>query len=894
MENRVELHAKTKYSIDHESTLDIKELILKCVSNGEKGIAIVDKGSILSFYKAEKILKELKLKDFKLIYGVEVNVSFKDDVYKAVILLKQRKGFSVLCKLLSPYFTIHKLPLEELNLNKESFVIGLVYESDNFTPSMLQFFDYVEVNDKVSKEVISSLKKETMVVYSNRINALSKDEELSKKIIYNKLNVKESIDTRMYKSTQEILKEIQDRTIVIENPNKIFEMIEKFDLLEDVNYLPVNKDSSIDVLVYRKLKEKYGNDVPLKIKKRVDEELNLIKEFNYEGFIDLYKKIIDKCNKEQEEYVIGDYISYLYVAYLLGITYFNPMKSGLNADMFFSNHPRITIKISENFIKKLNLFIKEELKVNMIQCKGMKILNSTRIKNFISDYEKAYHINFSKIDKSNINKYLKDYPISNYGITSKSFIIPEGINIFELTPREIIKSNSVYHRFTNIDYRDIEEKFITLELISTDKLKWLMELKNITGDRIVNCNYKDKNIIMNNEFKDCIALYEKDVILDDMYEKCINSGMDLLKVFNMINEIRTSKNISNKTKKVLAKNNIITSNHNIHFIFRGILSERIRLEYELLYFKEYYPLEYYYVLIKDCPFDDVIKIIKNGVEEVRKKINDYPEYRYEHKYLKLVADLFDSNINFTIESRFIVEDYCFELDKENEKIVLIINQENNNIEKYIEAKLSIIGTRPMNGKMQYLSTILLKLIRSNKNITLFGLDGSVNFYLEYLVSKITGINRKVVRQYLNPCSCYKDGALKINEEAYISGIRYLLSHDLMIKDYHNVKDSMIDGAEAMIDKLVYFIKDSASEIIIIDRVETIGGSIDDNLKKLKEITQTKNIIIIIFTNLKRGYEQFAKKDLLSFENFNSIDKYINYINILDGDKLYLIKEKQDE
>ena len=88
MKNRVELHAKTKYSIDHESTLDIKDLILKCASNGEKGVAIVDNGSVLGFYKAEKILKELNIKDFKLIYGVEVNVFFGKMNYKAVILLK--------------------------------------------------------------------------------------------------------------------------------------------------------------------------------------------------------------------------------------------------------------------------------------------------------------------------------------------------------------------------------------------------------------------------------------------------------------------------------------------------------------------------------------------------------------------------------------------------------------------------------------------------------------------------------------------------------------------------------------------------------------------------------------------------------------------------------------
>lgn len=890
MKNKIELHAKTKYSMDHESTLDIKELILKCAGNGEKGVAIVDKGSVLSFYKAQKILKELKLKDFKLVYGVEVNVFFENIIYKAIILLKKRKGLSVLYRMLSPYCTINKLSLEQLTLNKENFVIGLIYDGDNYNPNILRFFDYVEVDDKVSSKVISNLKKDTLIVYSNRINALSMDEELSKKVIYNRLHIKENIETRVYENTQELLKKTNDKEIVVDNPNKIFNMIENFELLDDVTYFPVNDDFSIDLLVYSKLNEIYKDDIPLKIRKRVEEELRLINEFNYEGFINLYKKIIDKCRDAQEEYVICDYINYLYIAYLLEITHFDPIKLDLNADLFFSNHPKITIKVREDFINDLNTFIKEDLNINMIKCKGLMMLDKNKIKTAISDYEKAHNIKISKADKLMIKKYLNDYPISNHGVTSKNLIMPTGVNIFEFSPREIISDGTGYYRFTNVDYKDIEEKFITLELISNDKLTFLTELKNITGDRIDNCNYKDKSIINSKSFKDYLTLYEKDIVLDDLYEDLLDVKMDIVEIFNIINEIKNTKNISLKTKKSLSRHNISISDKNINLICRGILNERVRLEYELLYFKEYYSLEYYYVLLKDCPFTDVLEVIRKGYDEVKSRINTYKEYRYEYKYLKLVEELYESNINFTIEDRFIVEDYCFELDKENDKLVLIINKNNQDIDKYISASLSVIGTRPMNGKMQYLSKILSKLIRSNKDITLFGLDGPINFYLEYLLEEITGIDRKAVRQYLNPCSCYKDDILKIDEDAYINGIRYLLYHDLLIKDYHNVKDCIIDGANTMLDKLIYMIEDSESEMIIIDRVESIEGNISNTLEKLKEMAKRKNITIILFTNLKREYEKTSKKDISSFENSDLLDKYISYINILDGEELYCIKE----
>ena len=137
VKNRIELHAKTKYSIDHESTIDIKQLILKCASNGEKGVAIVDKDSVLSFLKAEKILKELNIKNFKLVYGIEVNVFIEKLTYKAVILLKKRNGLSTLYRMLSTYFTNNKLLLEDLMLSKKNFIIGLIYEQDNYNSNIL-------------------------------------------------------------------------------------------------------------------------------------------------------------------------------------------------------------------------------------------------------------------------------------------------------------------------------------------------------------------------------------------------------------------------------------------------------------------------------------------------------------------------------------------------------------------------------------------------------------------------------------------------------------------------------------------------------------------------------------------------------------------------------------
>ena len=67
------------------------------------------------------------------------------------------------------------------------------------------------------------------------------------------MHIKENIETRVYENTQELLKKTNDKEIVVDNPNKIFNMIENFGLLDDVTYFPVNDDFSTVPVYFHKL-----------------------------------------------------------------------------------------------------------------------------------------------------------------------------------------------------------------------------------------------------------------------------------------------------------------------------------------------------------------------------------------------------------------------------------------------------------------------------------------------------------------------------------------------------------------------------------------------------------------------------------------------------------------
>jgi len=595
---------------------------------------------------------------------------------------------------------------------------------------------------------------------------------------------------------------------------------------------------------------------------------------------------------DNEEYVICDYINYLYIAYLLGIIHFDPLKLDLNYDIFFSHKASISIKVSESYKESLLKYIHNELNIKTIRCKGLQKLDDNLLTKMISNYEDKNNIKLEDEEIRTIKEYLDGYPVNNHMITFKELVIPNDFKFHKLFPRELIGNGKSYYMFTNIDYKDIEDKFITLELISNSRIHKLNELKNITGDRILNNNYKDKNIIKRKEFNDYLKRYKKNIILDEMYEDLINSDLELYQVFSIINEIRKNKNISMEIKELLDKNNIKLNKYdNVNFINKGILNERARLEYELLYFKVYYSLEYYYVMLNDLPGINLIDVIKNGYDELVNKIKDYSRYSYEYKYFNLVKEIYESDIDFIIEKRFIVEDYCFELDKENKKIVLVINKSNEEIDKYLSNDISLIGTRPINGKMEYMSKIIYKLLDKNIDISLFGLGGNINFYLEYLLSEVTGMNRKAIRQYLNPCSCYRKEILSIDERKYLDGIKYLLYHDLFIKDYHSIDDMVIENADTFFKKIICMIKDNKSDVIIIDNIEFINESTKDIIKKLKKIARYYDIRFIIFTNLKREYEEFGKKDRYSFKDSEMFFDTIKYISILDKEDIYVVKDR---
>ena len=86
------------------------------------------------------------------------------------------------------------------------------------------------------------------------------------------------------------------------------------------------------------------------------------------------------------------------------------------------------------------------------------------------------------------------------------------------------------------------------------------------------------------------------------------------------------------------------------------------------------------------------------------------------------------------------------------------------------------------------------------------------------------------------------------------------------------------------------VKESESDVVIIDDTKSIGNDLEILLDNLNIISKEHNIKFIIFTNLKKEYEIDYKKDISSFEKSELLLKYSDSISILDKENLYVIKD----
>ncbi|MEG1900189.1 MAG: PolC-type DNA polymerase III [Bacilli bacterium] len=301
------------------------------------------------------------------------------------ILVKNKIGLKNLFNIVSLANTkyLYKSPRilrSEIEKLREGLLIGSgCYESEVFKEAkskteeeltnIISFYDYVEVQpmecydhliqtgDFANKlELAENIKKiirvteETgkIIVATSDVHHLRRTDKIYREVIVNqkvpgggrhplaKSNIT-SIPSMHFRTTDEMIEDFsfldkeEREKIVIDNTNKIADMIEIIEVIPETHGIPFSPhmENSVQIvtdLVYTRAKELYGDVLPDIVKDRVEKELSGIINGGFDVIYLIAQKLVKKSN--DDGYLVGSRgsVGSSFVAFLMGITEVNSLE----------------------------------------------------------------------------------------------------------------------------------------------------------------------------------------------------------------------------------------------------------------------------------------------------------------------------------------------------------------------------------------------------------------------------------------------------------------------------------------------------------------------------------------------------------------------------------------
>ncbi len=306
--------------------------------------------------------------------------------YHVNLLVQNKKGLKNLFKLISLantkyLFKTPRILRSEIEAHREGILVGSgCYESEIFTQAkrlsdeelsnLIQFYDYVEVQppevyshlietgdfynilevqNNIEKIVDCTRNSGKIIVATGDVHHLKREDKISREIIVNQkvpgggrhpLCKSEitNIPSQHFRTTEEMLKDFKflgedlAQEIVIDNTIKISKMCEILEVIIDTHGTPFspkidNSENIVKEMVYSRAHELYGDELPLIIENRIQDELRGILKGGYDVIYLIAHKLVKHSN--DEGYLVGSRgsVGSSFVATMMGITEVNPLEA---------------------------------------------------------------------------------------------------------------------------------------------------------------------------------------------------------------------------------------------------------------------------------------------------------------------------------------------------------------------------------------------------------------------------------------------------------------------------------------------------------------------------------------------------------------------------------------
>ncbi len=330
-------------------------------------------GAIWSeFLRKMKALGIKDVTDINVTLGGQIDVRKTKNCYHVIILIKEFKGIKNLYKIITESHLKYlgrtpRIPKSLLTKYREGLIVGSACEAGELYRAMVDgkneseletiasYYDYLEIqplknNAFMIREGIVKSEAE-LIEYNKRILAmgdklgkltvatcdthfLDPEDEVYRRILMDSKGFDDADNQPplYFRNTKEMLEEFKylgDRAyeVVVENTNKIADMIEDVIPIKDGNYPPTIENSAEDLkrLCYEKAHRLYGDPLPEFVQDRLEREINPIINNGYDVMYMIAQKLVKKSN--DDGYIVGSRgsVGSSFVAFLSGITEINSL-----------------------------------------------------------------------------------------------------------------------------------------------------------------------------------------------------------------------------------------------------------------------------------------------------------------------------------------------------------------------------------------------------------------------------------------------------------------------------------------------------------------------------------------------------------------------------------------
>lgn len=293
--------------------------------------------------------------------------------YHQIILVKNKAGLKNLYRLVSDSYLKYyrrnpRIPKTVLEANRDGLILGSACEAGELFRAILdnkpeaaieeiaRFYDYLEIqplsNNRFLVEAGKVADDEGLRELNRRIYALGKklnipvcatcdahylddDDHIYRSIIMAGMKYPDyARDNHLYfRTTDEMLEEFSylgedaAREVVIENPNKIADMIEEVRPIPEGKYDPHidGAEEELTTKCHELAKQLYGDPLPDVVSERLERELNSIISNGYAIMYIIARKLVE--NSEASGYQVGSRgsVGSSFAATMAGITRVNPL-----------------------------------------------------------------------------------------------------------------------------------------------------------------------------------------------------------------------------------------------------------------------------------------------------------------------------------------------------------------------------------------------------------------------------------------------------------------------------------------------------------------------------------------------------------------------------------------